>query len=138
MTNNKDQNDNSNPECWCGSGVVEQGCCAPLLAGEAQAATAEALMRSRYSAYATGNVDYLVATWYPVTCPAELELDADQRWLGLKVLATQAGGVEDLEGMVEFVARYKVDGRGHRLHEVSHFQKVGARWLYVGGEISSK
>ena len=75
---------------------------------------------------------------YPVTCPAQLAFDPAQRWLGLKIVRTEAGEEGDSEGVVEFVARYKIGGQGHRLHEVSQFQHVGGRWLYVGGEVSAR
>ena len=95
-------------------------------------------MRSRYSAFVTMNEAYLRQTWYPVTCPAEIKLNPDQRWLGLKVLRTEAGGADDEQGTVEFVARSKIHGKGRRLHEVSQFQHVAGRWLYVGGEVTAK
>ena len=133
-----DQNQIGTGACWCGSGLDQEQCCAPLLRGESVASSAEALMRSRYSAYVTHNENYLRSTWYPVTCPAQLSFDAQQRWLGLKIVRTEAGNPGDSEGVVEFVARYKLGGKGHRLHEVSQFQYVGGRWLYVGGEVSAR
>ena len=91
--------------CWCQSGLHQEQCCAPLLRGEAKAHTAQALMRSRYSAYVTHNERYLRDTWYPATCPAQLSFDPEQRWLGLKIVRTEAGEEGDREGVVEFVAR---------------------------------
>jgi SEC-C motif-containing protein len=93
-------------------------------------------MRSRYSAYALGDEDYLLRTWHPATCPDRLGLDenAPVKWLGLKILETRAGGPGDTEGTVEFVARYKVRGRATRLHERSAFEQVEGKWLYVGAE----
>lgn len=133
-----DKRPSESTACWCYSGLDQAQCCAPFLSGEQQAPTALALMRSRFSAYVTHNERYLRETWYPVTCPAELSLDPQRRWLGLKIISTQAGDVGDSEGVVEFVVRYKIDGKGHRLHEVSQFQHVGGRWLYVGGEVSAR
>ena len=89
-------------------------------------------MRSRYTAYVLGDADYLKATWYPDTCPESVELD-DVRWLGLKVRSISGGEADDSEGTVEFVARYKVGGRGFRLHEVSRFLKTSGRWFYLDG-----
>jgi SEC-C motif-containing protein len=89
-------------------------------------------MRSRYSAHVTGNADYLRKSWHPATCPANVELDPEQRWLGLKVTATHLGGPTDSEGEVAFVARYKIAGTGHRLEENSSFSKIGGNWVYVG------
>ncbi len=122
--------------CPCESGETFRNCCAPFLVRAAQAPTAEALMRSRYSAYATGNEDYLLYTWHPATAPADLNLEDDQRWIGLKITDTKLGGAGDDEGEVAFVARYKIAGKGHRLQERSHFQRLGGRWVYVGGVVS--
>ncbi len=90
-------------------------------------------MRSRYAAYVNGDSAYLLHTWHPATRPAQLTFDDSQRWLGLKVLRVERGGSMDDSGIVEFVARYKVDGRGSRLHEISRFARLGARWVYVDG-----
>jgi SEC-C motif-containing protein len=119
--------------CPCGSGAAFAACCKPFLDGQAIAPTAEALMRSRYSAYVLGQADYLRQTWHSDYRPAALDLDARQNWLGLKVLRTEQGNEGDNEGVVEFVARFKISGRGHRLHEISRFEKVDGRWLYLDG-----
>ena len=95
-------------------------------------------MRARYSAYATGQVDYILETRHPRTRPPRIQLDPAQRWLGLKVIATAQGGEADSDGTVEFVARYKIAGRGHRLHEVSQFTKLGGKWRYLSGEVSAR
>jgi SEC-C motif-containing protein len=118
--------------CPCGSGKAQVHCCDRFISGNATAVTAEQLMRSRYTAYVLGDVDYLKATWHPDTCPESIELE-DVRWLGLKIRNTSSGGADDSEGKVEFVARYKVGGRGFRLHEVSRFVKTNDRWYYLDG-----
>jgi SEC-C motif-containing protein len=92
-------------------------------------------MRSRYTAYVTGDENYLLETWAPEHRPAGLNLDPKQKWLGLKVKRTEAGGSNDDAGIVEFVARYKIDGRGHRLHEVSRFRRENGKWLYETGKV---
>jgi len=109
-------------------------CCGRYHAGE-PAPDAERLMRSRYSAYVLGLEDYLRATWHPSTRPAALELDATPRpqWLGLTVKAHTP--LDETHATVEFVARYKLNGRAFRLHETSRFEKLDGRWLYVDGEI---
>lgn len=89
-------------------------------------------MRSRYSAFVTADTAYLRRSWHPATCPVAIELDPDQRWLGLKVTGTRFGGLDDSEGEVSFVARYKIAGKGHRLEENSSFSKIGDQWVYVG------
>lgn len=88
-------------------------------------------MRSRYVAYVRGRVDYLLRTWHPTTQPTPLDLaDEPGRWLGLKVVRVEAGGPEETMGIVEFVARYKVNGRVHRLHEISRFVREAGQWWY--------
>lgn len=94
-------------------------------------------MRSRYAAYSLELADYLLATWHPSTCPAGLDLAAPPvpRWIGLKVLRHAASGPDRAE--VEFVARYRLGGRAHRLHETSRFVREDGRWYYVDGDIHS-
>ena len=92
-------------------------------------------MRSRYSAYVLGLDDYLKATWHPDTRPATLDLDATPRpqWLGLTVKLHTP--LDDQHATVEFVARYKLNGRAFKLHETSHFERLEGRWLYIDGEM---
>jgi SEC-C motif-containing protein len=92
-------------------------------------------MRSRYSAYVLGLEDYLCASWHPDTRPTTLGLGVPPRpkWLGLMVKAHTV--LDSIHATVEFVARYKVNGRAFKLHEVSRFERVDGRWLYVDGEI---
>ncbi|MGL4573792.1 MAG: YchJ family protein [Burkholderiaceae bacterium] len=117
--------------CHCGSARPLAQCCDRFIAGGEVPATAEQLMRSRYSAYVIGARDYLLATWHPSTRPTTLELDAQTKWLGLEV---KAHAQQDADhATVEFVARYRVAGKGHRLHEASRFERVAGRWLYVDG-----
>jgi len=120
--------------CPCGSGRTVENCCGQFHAGTA-APDAESLMRSRYSAFVLGLEDYLRATWHPDTRPAELELDASPRpqWLGLAI--TSYTPLDDNHATVEFIARYKLNGRAFKLHEISRFERVGARWFYVDGEM---
>ncbi len=95
--------------------------------------TAEQLMRSRYSSFVVCDESYLLATWHPDTRPSRVRLDKKQRWLGLSIRATEAGGPDDRTGIVEFIARFNIDGKGHRLHEISRFEKIDGRWHYVDG-----
>ena len=94
-------------------------------------------MRSRYVAYVNANDTYLLQSWYSATRPAELNLHASQpdKWLGLKIVQTAAGGQQDSEGEVEFIARYKLNGKAYRLHEKSRFRKENGLWYYVDGEL---
>lgn len=90
-------------------------------------------MRSRYSAYVLKMTPYLLHTWHPDSRPATLELATDHtKWLGLEV---KKHTVESENGAtVEFVARYKIDGRAHRLHEISRFVREDGQWFYLDGE----
>jgi SEC-C motif-containing protein len=108
-------------------------CCGSILAG-APAPTALVLMRSRYSAFVTHDADYLLQSWHPDQRPASVEFDPQQRWLGLKIKSIQSGGIGDAEGTVEFVARYKIDGKAHRLHETSRFVRLDNYWVYMDGD----
>jgi SEC-C motif-containing protein len=100
----------------------------------AVAATAEQLMRSRYSAFVEADEDYLLNSWHPDTRPSRVRFDGEQRWLGLSIKSVEAGGEPDRTGTVEFVARFKIQGKGHRLHENSRFEKIKDRWYYLNGE----
>ena len=119
--------------CYCGSGQPFAQCCNKILQGEAIVQTAEQLMRSRYCAYVVLDTHYLNTTWHPSTRPASLQLDPKIRWLGLQIKKSQAGNVTDQNGSVEFVARYKIDGRAYRMHEISQFVRQQMQWMYVGG-----
>ena len=90
-------------------------------------------MRSRYSAFALGNVPYLVETWHPRTRPRSLDVDADVRWTGLDVLTTSGGSPLETEGTVEFRAHYVVAGRAGAQHENSRFLREHGRWHYLDG-----
>ena len=121
-------------ECPCGSGKDLADCCGTWHAGLAlglHAPTPESLMRSRYSAYVLGLIDYLMATWHASTAPGDLELQP-VKWLGLEVLhAASSGDV----GVVEFVARCKISGRAERMHELSRFVREQGRWYYIDGQV---
>lgn len=123
----------TSPPCPCGSGREYAACCGPFIVGAEFPPTAEALMRSRYSAFVHGAADYLLRTWHPETRPRRLELVSGQpKWSGLEVL----GWREDAEAgtaEVEFIARFKQVGRAGRLHEVSRFRRLAGAWLYVDG-----
>ncbi|RLQ23196.1 zinc chelation protein SecC [Seongchinamella sediminis] len=121
------------PVCPCGGGSYRD-CCQPFVEGDEIAPTAEALMRSRYCAFALGEADYLLATWHPRTRPSRVRLDPAQKWIGLSIKATEAGGEGDTAGVVEFVARFKTAGTGHRLHERSRFENIDGRWYYLDGD----
>lgn len=116
--------------CPCGLGLPYDECCGPAHHGTAPP-TAEALMRSRYSAFALADTGYLLSSWHPDTRPASIDPDPDTTWTGLTVLSSH-GGLFDQEGEVEFVARYTTGDRRGRLHERSHFRRHDGAWTYWG------
>ena len=122
--------------CPCGSGKAFAECCDRYLEGDVAAPTAEALMRSRYTAYTLQNEDYLLATWHASMRPLQLGLaeEAPTKWIGLDVKRHEQQ--DENRAIVEFVARYKVNGRAHRLHETSRFVREDGRWYYVDGDIT--
>lgn len=118
-------------QCPCGSGKLFAACCAPFLKKEALPTTPEQLMRSRYTAFYTGNVDYLMATQHPSTRqPDERRLLEgtvnETEWLSLRVLNAKAN-------FVEFVAFHRTNDRIGQLHERSEFTLQSGRWYYLQG-----
>lgn len=122
--------------CYCGNALPATDCCLPLLTGAGTALTPEALMRSRYSAFCMGNVDYLLDTHLAAE-PTELmrkQLEntiKTTHWLGLQVMFSSMQG--DL-GEVEFIARYRDGGGFGQLRERSVFHRQQGRWFYVSGK----
>lgn len=119
--------------CLCLSGEAYTDCCGRFHDGRAEAATAEQLMRSRYSAFVLLNAEYLRKTWHRETVPAELELDPAMEWRRLDILSTDRGGPLDSEGTVEFKAHFRHDGERGVHHETSRFVRENRRWYYVDG-----
>ncbi|WP_108665700.1 YchJ family protein [Euzebya rosea] len=122
--------------CPCGSDDRYDACCGPLHLGARQAATAEQLMRSRYSAYATDDVDYLLRTWHPRTRPDRITPDPSLVWEGLAVTEVVDGGEDDITGIVAFTARYRTPDGAGELTERSRFDRRGTRWVYVDGDVA--
>ena len=122
--------------CPCNHQKTFEECCGPYLAGKARPLTAEALMRSRYSAYAQRDYAYLLRTRHESSRPPETNSDmsADVNWTGLEILATEEGGENDDKGTVEFVAHYRTSKITNSLHEKSRFVREDGQWFYVDGE----
>jgi SEC-C motif-containing protein len=110
-------------------------CCARYLHDfdNTPAPDAGSLMRSRYSAFVLGGEDYLLATWHSSNRPADVKVDDGTKWLGLEVRRHSVIDADHAE--VEFVARYRTQGRGARIHEVSRFKREAGRWYYVDGDL---
>ena len=120
--------------CPCGSGSSYLGCCGRYIEDflNTPAPDAKALMRSRYTAFVLERAPYLQATWHVSQRPPQLDFDNQCRWLGLEVKDFVAA--DDAHAEVEFVARYKVQGRAVRLHERSRFVQEQGRWYYLDGD----
>lgn len=125
--------------CYCGSQKVYENCCGPFLKGIAFPATAEALMRSRYSAFVECQIPYLKKT-----LSEESQSDFNQeetkkwasqaKWQGLEIISTQKGQESDVDGIVEFIASYTLNGEEYKHHEVSTFKKDHqGHWVFVDG-----
>jgi len=126
--------------CECGLGPSVEECCGRFIEGAARPETAEALMRSRYTAYAIQNIDYLAATHDPDTVGNMDREDTEKwareaNWQGLEIVDTVAGGPEDEEGVVEFIARYETGGKTIAHHERSTFRRIDGQWFYVDGDM---
>jgi SEC-C motif-containing protein len=120
--------------CPCGSGDSYADCCGRLHRGEATAATARALMQSRFSAFAVGDEPYLLATWHPSTRPDHIGLDEQTRWTRLDIVDVSDGGPFDTTGIVEFRAHYRRAGAPGTLQERSSFMRHEGQWRYVRAE----
>lgn len=126
--------------CPCGSGKPKAECCGPILDGARKPVTAEQLMRARYSAYAVADIDFLYNSSGP-DVQREFDPESSRRWAegsewkGMEVLAKEAGEEGDDEGIVEFIARYSVNGTDFEHHERSFFRRLEGDWKFIDGEL---
>ena len=124
--------------CPCGSGLPYTECCGLYHSGMQVPASAEALMRSRFTAYAHRNVDYLLATWEISKRPEAIDFSKETaEWQRLQIVGCKKGGAKDSKGIVEFKAFYRQDGLDYFMHEISRFVKIGQVWHYLDGVIKS-
>jgi SEC-C motif-containing protein len=117
--------------CPCGLPTAYGDCCGRYHAGGSAAPTAEALMRSRFSAYAVRDADYVLRTWHPQTRPADLDLDDGLHWERLEVLESTGGSAFHGEGTVAFRAHYSLRGEHDVMEENSRFVRHDGAWVYV-------
>ncbi|PSL16686.1 SEC-C motif-containing protein [Marinobacterium halophilum] len=134
-------NQDLDTRCPCGSGKPFSFCCEPAITGRKPAATAEALMRSRYTAFALGAIDYLIKTTAPrKRTPQDAELLAEQTqitvWTGLEIVDTEAGSADNQNGIVEFKASFDSPEGSAILHERSRFEREQGEWVYTDGDVS--
>lgn len=124
--------------CPCGSDTTYEYCCLQWHEGDQylKAPDAESLMRSRYTAYALHLNSYILATWHPKTRPQTLDDTEPQiKWIGLTIHRYEQQS--DNHATVEFIARYTINGKAQRMHELSTFEKIQGQWYYKDGEVSS-
>ncbi|MCG8425771.1 MAG: YchJ family protein [Chromatiales bacterium] len=126
--------------CPCGSEREFELCCAPVLAGTQAVATAEQLMRARYSAFVKEEIDFLTTSLHPEhrhdhDANATRRWAANSDWQGLEIVATEAGQEDDEQGVVEFIATFKEKGMVRKHHERSQFKKQDGVWYFVDGEV---
>lgn len=125
--------------CPCGSRLNYAECCEPVIRAEKPAATAEALMRARYTAYTMAEMDFLQQSLHPDKREGNDPEGArdwaeNSQWHGLEIIAAEQGGPEDDTGTVEFVASYTYDGKDQQYHEVASFSRVDGHWYFTEGE----
>jgi SEC-C motif domain protein len=127
--------------CYCSSNQIFADCCEPFLSGIAKPQTAEQLMRSRYSAYATVNIEYLLKTTHPSTRKfhdfESIKIWAESNtWQKLEIISTESGTAKDKQGVVEFKAYYLDSNSNLQIHhEISNFQKELGKWFFVDGQM---
>lgn len=124
--------------CPCGKEREFEQCCSVIIKDQSKAKTAEDLMRARYTAYATGAIDFIMQSHLntegePPNREALKAWSRDSDWLGLEVVAALKGGPKDTEGQVEFKARYKLEGQEQVHHERAEFERVDGLWFFSDG-----
>jgi SEC-C motif-containing protein len=130
----------SGTPCPCCSGRPYSDCCEPVVTSARPAATAEELMRARYSAYASGAIDFIISSTHPDRRPecdekAIRSWSANSDWTGFEIASAEAGKEGDSEGKVEFIARFTEDRMKKILHETGVFKRIDGQWYYVDGTI---
>lgn len=127
-------------KCCCGKSAEFEKCCKPYIKGMKNPPTAEDLMRARYSAYVTGDIDFIEST-HSLGKRDALDVEetrkwsSESEWLGLEILSTENGGKNDTEGTVEFKASFNQNGISYVHHEISTFKKADGKWYFDSGEI---
>lgn len=121
--------------CPCGSKNDYNQCCGRYIEADELPQYPEQLMRSRYTAYASNNAEYLKKTWHRRTRPAQLQLDTEINWLSLEIIDTQNDQTDDNVAWVKFTAKFKHGACLQSLHELSHFLRENDQWFYIDGKI---
>lgn len=132
-----------NNPCPCCSGKEYAACCEPMLLGAKLAESAEELLRSRYTAHVKRQIDYILQTVLPEQAhrhdrKAIEEWARSTEWTGLEVLEVKDGKPEDAGGIIEFNARFRIEGKEKKHHEIALFRKVDGKWYFDDGETKLK
>lgn len=122
--------------CPCGSGLELAKCCQPFIQGKAEPAVAEQLLRARYTAFTLGEVDYVLSTHHSRTRHEVKREEIDEwskssKWLGLKIVQSEAGKEADTQGTILFCAQYHAEGKDHDHWEQSYFEKENGKWRFL-------
>ena len=125
------RNKKTDTSCYCGSGKRFIQCCEPIIRGDVIAPSAEALMRSRYTAHVIKNEQYLLDSWHSSTRPESIDVNTSEQWIRLKIINSE-------ENNVEFIATYRLQGKAYKMHENSRFIFEDGKWFYADGEIKSE
>ncbi len=125
--------------CYCGAATPFSECCEPLIKGDAEAQTAEALMRSRYSAFVKAEVNYILNTVHP-----DKKTEDDEKsirswaeksdWIKFELIESTNGGPDDDEGQVEFIAHFRAKEKRQQHHEIAIFKKLENKWYFFEAE----
>ena len=126
--------------CHCGEGQSFEVCCEPYILKKDKPKTAEALMRSRYSAFVVGAVDYIYETHLPnkrqeVSKDEIMAWSQDSSWHGLEIVEKSDGEAKNSSGIVEFIAKYSTNDQRYNHHERASFEKIEDEWFFVDGKI---
>lgn len=126
---------NDKNHCQCGAPRGYEQCCGLIHRDISMAKSPESLMRARYSAYSSDNLDFIRLSWHSATCPSSVEPNEKGfSWQSLEIVDTQAGGSDDEDGEVEFIAAYIMNGHAGTLHERSEFKRENGEWRYLDGK----
>ena len=129
-------------KCYCGLDKPFEECCEPIIKGEAEARTPEELMRARYSAHCTQNLQFLVDTVHPdhrkgVSVEELEQWSPHVQWNELEVHSSSPGETED-EGLVSFTAKFSIKDTPQEMREDSIFRKLNGKWMYVDGVVQGE
>ncbi|WP_174483007.1 YchJ family protein [methanotrophic endosymbiont of Bathymodiolus puteoserpentis (Logatchev)] len=124
--------------CLCGSDLTYDQCCGQLHSGKSYATTAKTLMRSRFTAYAMRNGNYLLQTWDTASRPEAIDFSKETgKWTSLDIISSKKGTEKDNKGIVEFKAYFTQDGEAKVMNEISRFVKKQGHWFYLDGKVKS-